>query len=110
MVDFESVAHVDEIPEGRGRAFVVNGRRVAVFRRGGEFFAINDACPHMGASLAEGHLDGTSVMCPWHAWSFCITDGTWLDNPRSKVRTDCYELRVVDSQVQVLVPDPPARS
>lgn len=109
MAEFESVAAVDDIPEGQGRAFTVNGRRVAVFRRDGTFYAINDACPHMGASLAEGHLEGTAVMCPWHAWSFCVTDGTWLDNPRSKVRTDCYETRVVSDRVEVCVPEPSVR-
>lgn len=109
MADFETVAAVGEIPEGQGRAFTVNGRRVAVFCRDGRYFAINDACPHMGASLAEGHLEGTAVICPWHAWSFCVTDGVWLDNPRSKVRTDSYQVRIADGQVQVLVPDPPAR-
>jgi len=107
MADFETVARVPDLTDGQGRAFVVNGRRVAVFFRDGEYFAISDACPHMGASLAEGHLEGDAVLCPWHAWSFCIKDGAWLDNPRSKIRADCYAVRVVDGAVQVLVPDPP---
>jgi nitrite reductase (NADH) small subunit/3-phenylpropionate/trans-cinnamate dioxygenase ferredoxin subunit len=109
MAEFEAVAAVDEIPEGQGRAFTVNGRRVAVFRREGVFYAINDACPHMGASLAKGHLEGTAVVCPWHAWSFCVTDGVWLDNPKSKIRTDSYQVRVLNDRIEVCVPEPPAR-
>jgi nitrite reductase (NADH) small subunit/3-phenylpropionate/trans-cinnamate dioxygenase ferredoxin subunit len=49
------------------------------------------------------------VTCPWHAWRFCVRDGTWLDNPNAAVRTDCYEVRVVGDDIQVCVPDPPPR-
>ena len=94
------------IPEGEGRAFPLNGTLVAVFRRDGEFFAINDSCPHMGASLASGYLEGCDVICPWHAWKFCVKDGLWMDNPKSKVRTESYAVRIVGNEVQVEVPKP----
>ncbi len=99
--EFQTVARVGSIPEGEGRAFPVNGQLIAVFRRDGEYFAINDACPHMGASLSAGYLDGTEVICPWHAWRFCVTDGLWLDNPKSKVRTESFEVRIVGDEIQV---------
>ena len=99
MSDFETVGKVSDFVDGQGQAFPVDGRMVAVFRRGDEFFAIDDLCPHMGASLAEGHVDDHTVTCPWHAWRFCIKDGTWEDNPRVKV--DTFEVRVVGDEVQV---------
>ncbi len=103
MSDFETVGKIDDFQVGVGRAFAVNGRMVAVYRRGEQFFAIDDFCPHMGASLAEGHLEGESVTCPWHAWRFCVRDGTWEDNPRIKI--DAFQVRVQDDEVQVLVED-----
>lgn len=105
MAEFESVARVGEIPAGEGRSFPVNGRMVAVFHVDGEYHAILDSCPHMGASLAGGYVEGTSVTCPWHAWRFCVADGLWLDNPKSQTRTDCFDVRVVGEEIQVLVPD-----
>ncbi len=99
MSDFETVGKVGDFIEGQGKAVVVDGRMVAVFRKGDEFFAIDDLCPHMGASLAEGYVEDNTVTCPWHAWRFCIKDGTWEDNPRVKV--DAFEIRVVDGDVQV---------
>ena len=102
-VDFQTVCEVGAIPEGEGRAYPVSGTIVAVFRRNDLYYAINDSCPHMGASLASGHLDGTEVLCPWHAWKFCVKDGTWLDNPRSKIKTQTYEVRVDGNRVQVKV-------
>ncbi len=108
MSEYETVGKVDDFAEGVGRAFAVGGRMVAIFRRGDEFLAIDDFCPHMGASLAEGHLDGETVTCPWHAWRFCVRDGTWEDNPRVKI--DAFRVRVQGDEVQVLVeqPTPPA--
>lgn len=99
--EFQTVAKVGSIPEGEGRAFPVNGRMVAVFRRDGQYFAINDSCPHMGASLSAGYLDSTEVICPWHAWRFCVTNGLWLDNPKSKIRTETFPVRIVGDDIQV---------
>ncbi len=107
MPDYQTVARTDDIPEGEGRAFPVEGRMVAVFRQNDTYYAINDTCPHMGASLAEGYLEGTAVHCPWHAWRFCVTDGTWLDNPKAQLRTDSFPVRVQDGEIQVQLPDVP---
>jgi nitrite reductase (NADH) small subunit/3-phenylpropionate/trans-cinnamate dioxygenase ferredoxin subunit len=97
--EFESVGTVDEFEDNVGRAVPVDGRMVAVFRKGDQWHAIDDLCPHMGASLAEGFVEENTVTCPWHAWRFCIKDGTWEDNPRVKV--DCFEVKVEDNEVFV---------
>ena len=109
-IEFQTVCEIQSIPEGEGRAFPLNGTLIAVFRRDGEYFAINDSCPHMGASLASGYLDGCDVICPWHAWKFCVKDGIWMDNPKSKVRTETYAVRVVGNELQVEVPRPRPKS
>ncbi len=102
MSEFTPVAKVGDIPANEGRAFAVAGRMVAVFFDGEAYHAINDFCPHMGASLAGGHFEDGIVVCPWHAWRFQVCDGAWCDNPR--VKTDAYEVRVVGEEIQVLVP------
>lgn len=101
MSEFVTVARVGEIPEGEGRAFNVHSRLIAVFNTGGEYRAMNDVCPHMGASLAEGFLEGDAVICPWHAWRFCVRDGSWLDNPKSKICSEIYAVRVTGNEIQV---------
>jgi nitrite reductase (NADH) small subunit len=104
MSEFTTVAKVGDIPEGQGRSFVVDEKMVGVFCVGGEYFAIDDLCPHMGASLAEGQLDGDVVACPWHAWRFRVSDGTWCDNRRIKISS--YEVRVLGDEIQVRVSGP----
>jgi nitrite reductase (NADH) small subunit/3-phenylpropionate/trans-cinnamate dioxygenase ferredoxin subunit len=103
MSDFVTVAKVGSIEPGRGEAFAVNGRMVAVFNLDGEYRAIDDICPHMGASLAGGDVEGGIVTCPWHAWRFRVCDGAWYDNPGS-IRVDTFETRVVGDEIQVRVP------
>jgi nitrite reductase/ring-hydroxylating ferredoxin subunit len=101
--DFVTVAKVGSIPECKGQAFVVSGRTVAVFRENDAYFAIDDFCPHMGASLAGGEVERGAVTCPWHAWCFSIKDGTWLNNKKLKV--DAFEVRVQGDEIQVKVPE-----
>ena len=101
-VEFVTVAKVGDVPDGQGIAFPVNGRVVAVFNDQGEYHAIDDFCPHMGASLAGGQLQDGIVACPWHAWRFKICDGTWCDNPQFKI--DSFDVRVVGDEIQVKMP------
>ncbi len=100
---YVTICKVGAIPEGQAAAFPVAGQIVAIFHYGGTYYAINDLCPHMGASLAEGHIEGDRVTCPWHAWTFRVTDGTWCDNPR--IKTDSYPVRVVGDDIQVDLPE-----
>lgn len=102
MSEFTTVARVDEIPEGEARSFQVEGRIIGIFHEAGQFHAMDDLCPHMGASLASGHMEDGIVTCPWHAWRFCYHDGNWCDNPAISI--DTFELRIEGDEIQVLVP------
>ena len=104
MAEFKAVAKVGAIREGEGKAFTVDGKIIAVFLKNGEYHAINDSCPHMGASLAAGYVEDDNVICPWHAWRFCVKDGLWVDNPKSNIRTPSYRVRIEADQIQVEVP------
>ncbi|MGI9456871.1 MAG: Rieske (2Fe-2S) protein [Aeoliella sp.] len=102
MSEFITIAKVGSIVEGEGGSFLVNDQMVAVFLYRGEYFAINDLCPHMGASLGAGYLDDEgAVTCPWHAWRFNVCDGAWCDNPR--IKTDAFEVRVEGDDIQVRI-------
>lgn len=98
--EYITVAKVGDIPPGTGASFQVGDRLVAVFNYQGNFRAIDDLCPHMGASLGAGYLDEEgNVTCPWHAWRFSVCTGKWCDNPRLSI--DTFEVRVVDDLIQV---------
>jgi nitrite reductase (NADH) small subunit/3-phenylpropionate/trans-cinnamate dioxygenase ferredoxin subunit len=97
--EFVSVCKTSDISVGEGQAFEVNDRVIAIFNDGGNFRAIDDMCPHMGASLSTGHLENSEVSCPWHAWRFDVRDGAWCDNRRVKI--DSFEVLVKGDDVLV---------
>jgi NAD(P)H-dependent nitrite reductase small subunit len=101
MAEFRTVCKVGDIPEGEGRAVAVGDKLIAVFHDRGRFCAIDDTCPHMGASLSGGCVEDGVVTCPWHAWRFRLADGAWADNPRIKI--GCYPVRVEGDDVLVAV-------
>jgi nitrite reductase/ring-hydroxylating ferredoxin subunit len=75
------VAKTDEVAPGQGKLVEVNGKKIALFNVEGSFYAIDDACSHLGGPLAEGFLDGNEVTCPWHGARFDITTGEVLRPP-----------------------------
>jgi nitrite reductase (NADH) small subunit/3-phenylpropionate/trans-cinnamate dioxygenase ferredoxin subunit len=99
MAEFQTVCRVADVPEGEGLSVEVGTKAVAVFRENGQFYAIDDFCPHMGSPLSGGHLEKGTVTCPWHAWRFRLADGAWADNPRIKI--GCHAVRVAGDELQV---------
>ena len=100
MISWLDVARADEFAPGTRRVVDSDGVAVAVFNLGGEYFAIEDVCPHDGGKLANGKLDGEVIICPRHGARFSIKSGVVLSPPAYEdVRT--YPVRVVDGKVQV---------
>ena len=105
MVDepqnFRTVARVGDVADRSGVPVEVGDRMIALFLDGGEYFAMDDVCPHQGMPLNDGLVADGTVTCTWHGWRFCLRDGSWLDSPRIGVGT--YPVRVVGDEIQVAV-------
>jgi len=102
MARWIEVAREGELPLGRGRAVVAGERTLALFNDGGSYFAIDDACPHQGASLATGLLHEGRVICPLHSWVFELRSGECPRQSHEGVET--YPTRCTDGAVEVLIP------
>ena len=100
---FLPMATVSEITVGQGTLVEHEGLALAVFNGGGgRFYACSAVCPHEDGPLAEGWLEGTAVVCPWHGFDFDLTTGA------CRVDTDLsvavYATRVREGVVEVDVP------
>ena len=62
----------------------VGGMQVNVSNADGRLYAIDDTCTHMGCSLADGDLDGTTVTCACHGSQFDVTSGAVLRGPAQR--------------------------
>ena len=78
---------------------VVNGRHVALFRLGDEFYALDNMCLHRGGPLCEGPIDNDVVTCPWHGWSYEIRTGTMVQDPR--VGVSKHAVKIEDGAVSI---------
>ena len=107
LARFRKAGPVERFRDGRGRQIVIDGVKVAVFRRGERFHAFTDACPHMGASLADGRLVGNRVECHWHHWTYGLDDGR--SDAREWACIAIYETRVEDGELLIGIPDPESK-
>lgn len=82
------VASTDDIADGEGFEcdVEINGKIVGVFNLGGEYFALGE-CPHEEGPLAQGRVEGSEVVCPWHSARFDIRTGRCTQAP-SACRTN----------------------
>jgi nitrite reductase/ring-hydroxylating ferredoxin subunit len=96
-----AVARAEDVPRGTGRVVNADGRLIALFNCDGTYYAIDNQCPHRGGPLGKGALDGATVVCPWHGWSFDVTTGVNVDTGR--IRVSCFPVSVVDCRIYVRV-------
>lgn len=80
---FQDALAAGDVPDGSGKMVELNGRPVAVFNLGGQFYAIDDTCTHAEASLADGEVNAAegTVACPWHGAHFSIKTGEAMTMP-----------------------------
>jgi len=96
---FLFVAKDEAVLEGHGLAVEAAGREYALFRVNGKVYAIDNACPHEGAQLAQGDVQNGVVSCPWHGWTFDVCTGCSVAPTGRKVRN--YETKVENGSVYI---------
>lgn len=108
MSRYVTVAQSDAIQDGSSKCVVIDNKEIALFRVGGEFYAIDNECPHYGAQLCYGMTHEKVVACPWHWWQFDITSGKCLTVPGMDIKS--YKVRLEDGEVQIEIEEaaPPA--
>lgn len=102
MGQFVKVAKVSNLKPGTAAAYGVGNKTIAVFNVGGTLYAIDDECPHAGAPLSEGFVEGEEVECPWHAARFSLKTGACLCEPADE-NVASYAVRVTGDDLEVEV-------
>ncbi|CAE6955001.1 ICU11, partial [Symbiodinium sp. KB8] len=118
------VCAADELQEGKGCAVSPlhpDGHEIeiALFRSKGEFFALQNRCSHMGASLASGEVQdmedlakgcqhAPAVRCPGHGVCFDLRTGEGIS---SQWRQQSYATRLSEDglAIEVRIPGRPGK-
>lgn len=71
-------------PPGKRAVLQLQGHSIAVFGTPDGWHALADSCPHQGASLAGGKVEGGAVQCPAHGLRFDLATGCLRNAPALK--------------------------
>jgi nitrite reductase/ring-hydroxylating ferredoxin subunit len=113
------LAKAGEIEPGACKIVTAMGREIGIFNVGGEFYALSNRCPHMGADLCKGWVvglvqsdgpgqykvtrQGEFLRCPWHGWEFEIRTGqSWCDPKSTRARQ--FQVKVESGETLVKGP------
>lgn len=99
MPHFVKVLNSDQLQPGELTIVSINGRDICLANYQGEFFALENKCPHRGGQLGDGRLQGPDVICPLHGWDFDVRTGVSRYDPRDRVTT--YPVRRVNGHVEI---------
>lgn len=92
---WQPVALTDELPAERPiKAVRLLGENFVLFRdEKGQYGLLDRDCPHRGADLAYGRLEGGGLRCAFHGWLF-DTNGQCLETPAEPVNSKlCQGIR-----------------
>ena len=101
---FHRVAQSSDLAAGEMQQVDAGGTPVLLARTAAGLHACTAHCTHYGAPLADGVLDGTTVVCPWHHACFSVAGGALLEPPALDALKS-FEVREAGGAVYVRVPD-----
>ncbi|REJ77451.1 MAG: (2Fe-2S)-binding protein [Acidobacteria bacterium] len=105
-VGFADICAMQDIPENRARIGTVSGERVAVFRTGGEVYAVSNVCQHQNGPLGEGKIVDGCITCPWHGFQYDPKTGA--SPPPFKEKIPTFDVKIEEGRVLVkTIPNPP---
>ena len=76
------VAQTKDAAPGHMIPVTAGGKKLLLANVDGTFFAIQQKCPHFGANLCKGKLDGHVVTCPMHGARFDVKTGQLTSGPK----------------------------
>jgi len=103
-VKYTKVMKCDDLGIGKSAIISAGDREIALFNYKGEYYALDNICPHRGAPLGEGRIEEGVVICPNHEWRFELKDGQCPQNP--ELKTEVYPVKIHEGKIYVRLENP----
>lgn len=110
-LDWISVGHVDDLPEGRVKTVTARTTSICLVHFDGQWAAMDNHCPHQKGPLGEGSIergvdDKCWIRCPWHGWDFDPLTGA-PPGGHEDTGQKLFEVDIRDGEIFVgLAPEP----
>ena len=90
---YHKLCPADQVEEGVGKPFTVEGAHLALFQYEGRFHAVDNRCPHMGYPMSKGSIRDGVLICHWHHWEFDLNTGGCLLTSGDDLKSFPVEIR-----------------
>jgi 3-phenylpropionate/trans-cinnamate dioxygenase ferredoxin subunit len=80
-MNWTRIAASGQLEDDEALGVMVEGRKIALYKSAGEFFATDNVCTHAYALLSDGFLEDGCIECPLHQARFDIRTGQALCAP-----------------------------
>ena len=97
---FVKVATVADFANRNQCCIVLDGKKIALFKVGEKYFAIDNTCSHAGGSLCDGTLTDNVIRCPMHGAKFNIETGAVVGPPAVRPQAS-YAVRVHGDDIEI---------
>ena len=101
--EYTPILPAAELSEETPTKAMLGPTALVLVRRGDVVFALKETCSHAGGPLSQGTLEGDTIICPWHASAFRLSDGAVRHGPAA-TRQVTYRARISGDQVEVQGP------
>ena len=75
------VCKSEELPNNSKKAILIQGNIILVCRSNDRLFALDNSCPHRGASLSKSDMKETKIICYMHDFEYDLVSGKLLHIP-----------------------------
>lgn len=95
-----TVCKTDQVEEDYPYSATLEGKEIGIYHLDGDYYALEDVCPHAYALLSEGFVEDGKVECPLHEAVFDIKTGKCLREPADR-DIKVLPLRITDGEIQL---------
>ena len=95
------VAKTSEVPDFGKKVVTVSGREILLVNVKGNFYAVENECPHQGSPMSGAIVKDGYISCPRHGYRFNLTDGSCAEHPECVLATFPVQLDGDDILVEV---------
>ena len=75
------VCNSKDLPNNSMKVISIQGSKILMCRSKNRLFALDNSCPHRGASLSKGEIKETKIICYMHNFEYDLISGKLLHIP-----------------------------
>ena len=97
MAKWIDIGPATDYPPNSPRPAQAENVPLVVFNIEGLLLAIANVCPHAGLPLDQGCLQGKSLTCPFHGYTYNVETGRNVDFPNEEPPVRTFPVRTTEA-------------